>query len=146
MGWVQKKKDLDRTYKAVFHSLWLGHQYQNRLFSSISELLLPLPPKAGSRGSYAGQTVSTQLPILGEQFRNVNIAPQVITGVRAEVQNSWLESRAEAGWTCWKRPKAFVQPCRWKQEPFKRKLRESKNSDLPVKLNFCVHTHKGKEK
>jgi len=59
-------------------------------------LLLPLPLKPGSSGSYAGQTVSTQLPILGEQFRNVNIVPQVITATIGKVQNSCPESRASA--------------------------------------------------
>jgi len=71
----------------------------------VSVPLLPLPPKAGSNGSYVGQTVSTQLPIWGEQFRNVNIVPQVITVTRAEVQNPWPERRGWAAWTCWKKAK-----------------------------------------
>lgn len=123
-----------------------GHQYhENSLFSSVSVLPLPLPPKAGSNGSYVGQNVSTQFPMLGEQFRNVNIVPQVITVLRAEGQIPWPGE--ETGWTHWKKAKITVESCRWNGELLQTQIRQTKNpSDLPAEvICACMREKRGKK-
>lgn len=109
-------------------------------------LLLPLPPKPGSSGSYAGQSVSTQLPILGEQFRNVNIVPQVITYDRKSTKFvSWQQSLSslkmleESSSVCVAMHMKAIAV--WKKAQTKQKFRPTSQTGL-----LCTHTGERKKK
>lgn len=63
--------------------------------------------------------------MLGEQFRNVSIVPQVITVMRAEAQTPWPGE--ETAWTHWKKAKTTVESCRWNWELLQTQIRQTKN-------------------
>lgn len=137
MAWVRKLGKVFFVFIFLFNFffqfwIWLlhwGHQYhENSLFSTVSVLPLPLPPKPGSNGSYVGQNVSTQFPMLGEQFRNVNIVPQVIAVMKAEAQAPWPKRRDSLDTL--KKAKITMEICKWNQQLLQTQIRQSKKFRL----------------
>lgn len=80
--------------------------------------------------------------MLGEQFRNVNIVPQVITVMKAKAQTPGL--REETAWTHWKKAKITVE-LQMKSRAFANRLGKPKNSDLPAEINYYLCMHKRKK-
>lgn len=83
--------------------------------------------------------------MLGEQFRNVNIVPQVITVMRVEAQTPWAWEKRQPGHAgrklkqLWRAADEIESFC-------KHRLGKQKNSALPAEIICaCMREKKGKK-